>query len=108
MSQANDKEDAGKYYVSIFNYFGKWAEDKDQAINFRDKRLMPAIEQGKKIDLDFRDVETAPHSFLNALLAGPVQRLGPKAYQWIRVYNAPGMIHEIVYTVISSNLPEMM
>ena len=107
IASADDKEDSSKYYVSIYNYFGKWAEDKDQAIHFRDERLMPAIEDGKRIDLDFRDVETAPHSFLNALLADPVQRLGPKAYQWIRVFNAPGTIHEIIHTVISSNLPEM-
>src|ERR1019366_6786971 len=79
IASADNREDASKYYVSIFNYFGKWAEDKDQAIHFRDERLMPAIEAGKKIDLDFREVETAPHSFLNALLAGPIQRLGSKA-----------------------------
>lgn len=60
---------ADRYTVSVLNYFGKWAEDKDAAITFRDRHLIPAIQQGKRVDLDFRDVETAPHSFLNALLA---------------------------------------
>lgn len=102
---ASEKDDASRYYVSILNYFGKWAEDKDAAIVFRDRRLLPAIESGKRIDLDFRDVETAPHSFLNALLATPVRRLGVKAYQWIRIYNAPGSIHEIIDAVLHDNLP---
>jgi Translation initiation factor IF-2, N-terminal region/STAS-like domain of unknown function (DUF4325) len=104
---ASLEEESDRYFVSIFNYFGKYAEDKDAAIMFRDRRLMPAIESGKKIDLDFRDVETAPHSFLNALLATPIRRLGIKAYQWIRVYNAPGPVHQIISKVLEDNLPRM-
>jgi hypothetical protein len=57
--------------------------------------------------LDFRDVTTAPHSFLNALLSIPVRRLGMKAYQWVRIYNAPGSIHEIIDKVIEDNLPKI-
>lgn len=104
---ASQKEESERYVISIFNYFGKYAEDKDAAITFRDRRLLPAIEQGKKIDLDFRDVETAPHSFLNALLGTAIQRLGMKAYQWIRIYNAPGAIHEIIDKVLEDNLPKI-
>jgi len=104
---ASQKEESDRYPVSMFNYFGKYAEDKDAAITFRDRHLMPALENGKKIDLDFRDVETAPHSFLNALLATPVRRLGMKAYQWIRIYNAPGPIHEIIDKVLEDNLPKI-
>jgi hypothetical protein len=107
LDEKSQEEESGRYSVSIFNYFGKYAEDKDAAITFRDRRLMPAIENGKKIDLDFRDVETAPHSFLNALLATPVRRLGVKAYQWIRVYNATGLIHEIIGKVMEDNLPRI-
>src|SRR5712692_7261782 len=61
LSEAELKEQADKYSVNIQNYFGKWAEDKDAAIKFRDRHLMPAILEGKKIELDFRGVETARH-----------------------------------------------
>jgi hypothetical protein len=104
---ANQNEESKRFLVSVFNYFGKYAEDKDAAISFRDRYLLPAIEAGKCIDLDFRDVETAPHSFLNALLATPIRRLGMKAYQRIRIYNAPGPIHEIIDKVLEDNLPTM-
>lgn len=104
LTQAEKIDQADKYYVNVQKYFGKWAEDKDAAINFRDRRLIPAILEGKKIELDFRGVETAPHSFLNALLASPIQRLGLKAYQRIRVYNAAGLIHEIIQSMFESNL----
>lgn len=104
---ATQKGDTDRYSVSIFNYFGKWAEDKDAAIKFRDRHLIPAVEAGRKIELDFRDVETAPHSFLNALLATPVQRLGLKAYQRIRIINCLGTIHEIIDTIVEGNVPEI-
>jgi hypothetical protein len=100
-------EDKDRYVVSILNYFGKWAEDKDAAITFRDRHLLPAIDAGKRIDLDFREVETAPHSFLNALLATPVRRLGTRAYQRIRIFNASGAIHEIIDAVLDDNLPKI-
>lgn len=107
VADASEQEQSTKYCVSVFNYFGKWAEDKDAAIVFRDRHLMPAIMAGKKIELDFQDVETAPHSFLNALLSTPVRHLGMKAYQWIRIYNAPGAIHEIIAAVLEDNLPKI-
>ena len=85
-----------------------WADtgDKDAAIKYRDRYLIPAVEQGKKVDLDFDGVETVPHSFLNALLATPVAKLGPKAYQWIRVRNVPGAVQEIINGVLEDNLPK--
>jgi hypothetical protein len=107
LGEAEQKEQANRFYVNIQNYFGKWAEDKDAAISFRDRRLLPAVLEGKKIELDFRGVETAPHSFLNALLATPVQRLGVKAYQWIHVHNAIGSIHEVIRTIFEDNLPRL-
>lgn len=107
LSEVDQKEQADRYVVNVQNYFGKWAEDKDAAINLRDRYLIPAIGEGKKIDLDFRGVETAPHSLLNALLATPVKRLGVRAYQRIRVYNATGSIHEIIQAIFESNLPEL-
>ncbi|MGC2696093.1 MAG: STAS-like domain-containing protein, partial [Candidatus Angelobacter sp.] len=105
MDTASAKDEGTRYNVSIFNYFGKYAEDKDAAITFRDRHLLPAIEAGRRINLDFRDVETAPHSFLNALLATPIKRLGAKAYQWIKVHNAPGPIHEIIDGILEDNVP---
>lgn len=107
VSVFSDREQGNTLYVNIYNYFGKYAEDKDAAISYRDRHLIPAVNQGKKIDLDFHEVETSPHSFLNALLATPIALLGPKAYQWIKVRNAPGAIHEIIDGVFEDNLPKL-
>ena len=101
------REDVARFSVNMFNFFGKWAEDKESAITSRDKYLMPNIAEGKIIDLDFRDVETAPHSFLNALLATPIRNLRMKAYQRIRIYNATGTIREIIDRILEDNVPKL-
>ena len=105
VAEASERERQNTLYVSIYNYFGTYAEDKDAAIKYRERHVMPAIEQGQKLELDFDRVETAPHSFVNALLATPVARLGLKAYQWIKIRNAVAAIREIIDGVLEDNLP---
>ncbi len=107
MEGATANEEENSFYVGIFNYFGKYAEDKDAAIAFRDRHMLPAVDAKKRIGLDFKDVETAPHSFLNALLATAVQRFGLKAYQQIRIYNANSSIREIIDGILESNTPRL-
>ena len=98
---------AQTFTMSVAIVFGQYAEDKEAAISYRDQYLLPALLQGKRVELDFKDVKTAPHSFINALLATPVKRLGVKAYQRIKVINAPGFIHEIIDTVLEHNVPSL-
>jgi hypothetical protein len=103
ISKASDKETEGQLYVSITNYFGPNAEIKEEAIRFRDKRIVPAVNEGKSIKLDFDGVRSAPHSFLSALLATPIKLLGAKAYKRIKVINAPPEIRETVDFILDEN-----
>jgi len=105
VSTYEDAEKESTFSISMEVVFGQYAEDKELAISYRDRYLLPAVLSGKKIELDFLNVKTAPHSFLNALLATPIQRLGVKAYQKIRVRNASGIVHEIIDTVMEHNIP---
>ncbi|MDB5802616.1 MAG: hypothetical protein JWL63_3555 [Rhodocyclales bacterium] len=59
----NNAENEGTFYLSITNYFGPYPEDKSAAIKFRDRTLITAIDEGKKILLDFDGVISSPHSF---------------------------------------------
>jgi hypothetical protein len=99
-----EAERESTYAVSMLIVFGQYLEDKESAIQFRDKYILPAVLSGKQVDLDFRDIKTVPHSFLNALLATPIRRLGVKAYRKIRLKNAPGFVHEILATILEHNV----
>ncbi|WP_043513873.1 STAS-like domain-containing protein [Halomonas sp. BC04] len=101
--KASQMEVDERYYVSISNYFGSFAENKEEAINFRDRRLFPALKKGQSILLDFDNVTSSPHSFLSALLASPIKSLGMSSYKKIKVVNASPEIRETIDFILDDN-----
>lgn len=100
---ADRMEENTRLYVSITNYFGRFAEDKEAAINFRDRRLFKAIDDGLVITMDFDNVVSSPHSFLSALLASPIKVLGMQAYKRIKIVNATPEIRETIDFIFEDN-----
>jgi hypothetical protein len=103
LSRANAKDQKQSFYLNMRNYFGRYAEDKQLAIKLRDEKVLPAIEEGASIVVDFEEVISAPHSLLNALLATPIQRLGLTAYKKIKVTNASPEIRETIDFIMDEN-----
>ena len=103
MSQADSKDQNQSFYLNIKNYFGRFAEDKYLAIKLRDQKLLPAIDKGMTLKIDFEDIELAPHSLLNALLATPVRRLGSSAFIKIKIVNASQEIRDIIEFIFADN-----
>lgn len=93
----------GSFYVHIRNIFGVYAEDKAIAKQFRDQRLLEKVDQGTSITLDFADVKAAPHSFLSALLATPIARMGMLAYKKLKIINALPEIRETIDFILDDN-----
>jgi STAS-like domain of unknown function (DUF4325) len=103
----NENESQQSFYISLFNYFGKYPEDKEAAIKFRDKHFLPAIAAGKRITLDLDGVESSPHSFLNALLATPIKRMGIEAYRRIKIMHAKPDIRETIDFILEDNTSDI-
>ena len=103
LARASANEQEQRFYLNVRNYFGRYAEDKQLAIRLRDERLLPAIERGVAITIDFEDVISAPHSLLNALLATPIQRLGLAAYKKIKIVNSSPEIRETIDFILDEN-----
>jgi len=103
LAKGTEKEDLKKFYVSIYNYFGPYAEDKTSAISFRDNHIIPALSTDKIILVDFDNVNSAPHSFLSALLATPIKQLGLSAYKKIKIINSSPEIRETIDFILDEN-----
>lgn len=101
--RADSTEAEGKFYLSISNYFGRHAEDKEAAIRFRDNKLFPEVTSGKTILIDFDGVENSPHSFLSALIASPIKTLGLHAFKKIKIVNATPEIRETIDFIFDDN-----
>lgn len=100
---ADKTEYKNTLYVGVNNYFGSFAEDKEDAIRFRDKRIFGAIEQERSIIFDFDDVISAPHSFLSALLASPIKTVGMKSYKLFKFVNTSPEIRETIDFIFDDN-----
>lgn len=102
---ARQNEDVQRHYFSVRNYFGGTAEDKHKAIMIRDSELLPAMEAGKSIIMDFENVRTSPHSFLNALLSSLIYSAGIRAYKRIKIINATSEIRGTIDFIFDESTP---
>ena len=103
MSEKDSSKQTDSFYLSVQNYFGRFAEDKSLAIKLRDEKLLPAIDAEKTLVIDLEEIIAAPHSLLNALLATPIQRLGMAAYKKIKIINASPEIRETIDFILDEN-----
>ena len=96
-------KDNNNLYISVRNYFGRYAEDKDLAKKIRDEKLLPALAENKTLTIDFEEILSAPHSLLNAMLATLITRLGLSAYKKIKIINAAPEIRETLDFIFDDN-----
>lgn len=99
---------ASEHNINIYNFFGKNAEIKDEAIKYRDKYLTAVAEAGKTMIFNFDQVVSSPHSFLNALLALPIRiyvRNNHNPYKKIKIFNATSDIRETIDYIMDENTP---
>ncbi|MGS3144595.1 STAS-like domain-containing protein [Aeromonas sanarellii] len=101
--KGDDNEKENTFYLSIHNYFGSYAEDKEAAIKFRDSRLFPQVHEGKTILVDFNNVKSAPHSFLSGLFASPIKTLGMQSYKKLKFVNTIPEIRETLDFILDEN-----
>lgn len=96
VAKRNNIVRAPELYLDMYNYCGERCEVKLEAINLRERKIIPAIKKGETVILDFSHAITATHSFLTALLADPIKILGLKSYKQIKIIGA----NETIRTVI--------
>jgi len=62
--------------IRIFDRAGFFAENKDAARDIRINDILPALDQGQDIVLDFERVDAATQSFIHALLSDVLRKRG--------------------------------
>lgn len=97
------QEAESRHYLHVYNLFGIRAEDKEAAIRYRNQHLLKAVDAGQVLVLDFEGVVTSTHSFLNALLASAIRRMGMQSYKRIKVTRATSDIRETIDYVLDDN-----
>lgn len=91
--------------INIKNTAGVFAENKDIAKNIRLNILMPALEKGETVVIDFKDVKGATQSFVHALISEPFRKYGDKTLDLMRFRDCNGYIKQII-TIVTEYMQE--
>jgi len=86
--------------INLAEQVGSFAEDKDVAGILRQQTILPALETGEKIQIDFEGISLATQSFIHALIAEALRRHGESALDLIDFMHCNKVVRGIVETVV--------
>lgn len=86
--------------ISIFNKVGAFAENKDTARDIRVKEIVPALNSGEEVVLDFEKVEAATQSFVHALISDVIRKFGSDALERMSFKSCSPVVKKIIGIVV--------
>ena len=86
--------------VSIFNRTGAFAENKDTARDIRVMEIIPALNGGEEVVLDFEKVEAATQSFVHALISDVIRKFGGGALERMSFKSCSPVVKKIIGIVV--------
>lgn len=85
--------------VLILSRTGEFAEDKDAARDLRLTEILPALEAGEDVVLDFAGVDRATQSFIHALISDLFRKFGPEVLDRITFKSCSDKVQKIIGVV---------
>jgi hypothetical protein len=97
---------AGAIRVPVVPDVNHFAQNKDAAIAMRDTVIVPTLERGGVVALDFTGVRITTQSFMHALLYLAVRRFGDEALRRVSFHATSEHVQAIVRFVIRKALSD--
>lgn len=86
--------------LRLFDLVGSFAEDKDVAARLRREVILPTLDAGAKVELDFEGITLTTQSFIHALISEGLRRHGESALQLMMFKNCGSAAKGIIETVV--------
>jgi hypothetical protein len=86
--------------ISIVDRAGLFAENKDVGRDIRIREILPALEKGEEVVLDFEHVETATQSFVHALISEALRQYKDQALDRLAFKSCNDTIKKLVSIVV--------
>ena len=100
------KKQFEKDAIRIFAVAGSFAEDKDAARKIRMQNILPSIERGEPVILDFSKVAVATQSFIHALVSEVLRLHGEKALELLVFRSCNATVKSVIRTVVDYSLAQ--
>jgi len=94
-------------HIGIFNRVGAFVENKDVARDIRIKEIIPALNQGKEVTLDFDKVDAATQSFIHVLISDILRKYGANVLEHIAFKSCNITVKKIIEIVVDYMLEGM-
>lgn len=86
-------------HILLSPIVGVFAENKDLAKHIRTEQIVPALDAGEDIILDFDTIESATQSFIHALISELIRVYGSAVLDRLRFKNCNETIQKIIQIV---------
>jgi len=90
--------------VRILDQAGEFAADKDKARELRETFIIPALQSGHEVELNFAGIQFATQSFVHALVSAALRKFGEEALDLLVFSNCSEAVQAIVETVVDYTL----
>jgi hypothetical protein len=83
---------------------GGFAEDKEYAQKLREEKILPALQAGGEIALDFSLVKYATQSFVHALIGEALKKHGEPVLERIEFQHCTPQLQSVIELVVDYSL----
>lgn len=87
--------------IRLLEKVGSFAENKDEAKKIRTETIVPALEKGEDVTLDFAGIDSATQSFIHALISGLMRKYGAEVLDRIFFKNCSQTVSKLIELVTS-------
>jgi hypothetical protein len=86
--------------IELLPLVGSFAENKDKARDIRIQEIIPVLEKGDDVALDFKGVDSMTQSFTHALLSDLIRNYGLDILDRISFANCNETVSSIIKIVV--------
>jgi|HubBroStandDraft_4_1064222.scaffolds.fasta_scaffold49259_2 hypothetical protein len=97
-----------KQQVNVRGIAGTFAEDKDLARQIRLEKILPSIENGHRVELDFTGVLVATQSFVHAIISEALRIHGQRALELVEFKGCNPTVKSVILTVVEYSLEDKL
>lgn len=86
--------------IKLFNKVSSFAEDKDIARDIRIKKIVPELEKGGSVILDFENIDATTQSFIHALVSDLFRKYGDEILDRVTFKSCNENVRKIINIVV--------
>lgn len=87
-------------HIQLSEYLAAFAENKDIARTIRLEQIIPALERGEEVVLDFTNINSVTQSFIHALISDLLRNYGDEVLDKLSFKSCNEVIQKIISIVI--------